>query len=190
MAYDSTTKLVHDLTEALEGSVPRKLHVEVMSALNRCREMIGTLAAVLVETDKEQKHGELMLEAKLYANVLNGYFDQEGPRFGFHDITHGFNPREYLIDKGVIKREPLKVDRGDEVKAAAVKAAERAREIRKEQADHRAHKFSQIQNLRVMMSEDVESLIKAIKTKSVAPTPKKRGRPLGSKNRPKPRGRR
>ena len=165
MAQYNAYRLINELTEALEGSVPRQHHTEVLTALNRCREMIGLLATVLAETDKEQKHGELMLEAKLYANILNGYFETAGRDFGFRDIKDSFNPREYLKDKGVISSEV--------VKAAAEKAEERAKELR-------VDRIARYMDRRAEKAREVDELISQITRK-----PKKRGRPIGSKNKPK-----
>lgn len=153
MTQYNAYRIIREVTEALEGSVPRQHYVEALNALNRCREMIGGLAAVIVAIDKEQKHGELMLEAKLYANILNGYFEQEGARFGFRDISNGFDPREYLADKGVIKSaNPTRIAMEEQF------AAERKRK-----------------------REEFDALIAEIDGKPK----RRRGRPIGSKNKPK-----
>ena len=171
MAHYKPYKIIEEVTEALTGSVPRKHYNEVLAALSRCREMIANLATVVAEIDKEQKHGELMLEAKLYASIIGGFFEEahrEPFETNWADIKNGFNPREYLKDKGVIKPD---------LKDAAAKAEARAKELREQAIKKRAWTPP---NLRVMVSEEAEALIAQITRK-----PKKRGRPIGSKNKPK-----
>lgn len=174
MAHYNAHRLIEEVTEALTGSVPRKHYNEVLAALSRCREMIANLATVVAEIDKEQKHGELMLEAKLYASIIGGLFSEahRGPfETNWADIKSGFNPREYLKDKGVIKP-----DLKESLKKAAVEAEELAKELTKSTNYIIGKRKAQ----RAEYEQKVNELIAQITRK-----PKKRGRPIGSKNKPK-----
>jgi len=93
--------LINQLEKALINSVPARRHNDVLAALKRCQELIGRLATTIVDLDREQKHGDLMFEAKLYANVLTGFF--EGPGGEWFDLSKGYDPRDYLATKGIIK---------------------------------------------------------------------------------------
>ena len=93
--------LIKELEEALTNSVPARRHNDVLAALKRCQELLGRLATTLADLDVNQSHSDLMFEAKLYANVLTGFF--EGPGGEWFDLTKGYDPREYLAGKGVIK---------------------------------------------------------------------------------------
>ena len=101
MTRPNNTRLIMDLTDALNGSIPERRHNDVLAALKRCQELLGRLATTLADLDVNQSHSDLMFEAKLYANVLTGFF--EGPGGEWFDLTKGYNPREYLAGKGVIK---------------------------------------------------------------------------------------
>jgi hypothetical protein len=109
MSQYNPYKIIREITEALEGfrnTVSQREHNDILAALKRCQELIGRLASTIVDLDVQQKHNELMLEAKLYANILSGFFEEanrEPYETNFADIKSGFNPREYLKDKGVIK---------------------------------------------------------------------------------------
>jgi hypothetical protein len=171
----SPYEIIRDVTEALEGSVPRRDHIEVLNALKRCQEMIGSLANVIVKLDKEQFFNELMLEAKLYANILGGFFD--GPGRDFIDIKDNFDPREYLKDKGVIKQPlmvPITVESKEDYIARLRKehqdSIERAARLKRRQA---------MQEIGDKIAADLGIIQPAPASK------KKRGRPIGSKNKSK-----
>ena len=101
MTKHNHVQLIQNITEALLDSVPKRRHEDVLGALKRCQELIGNLSAAVLDLDKQRMHGELMIEAKLYANVLSGFFDDAGR--DWLDLEKGYNPRDYLTSKGVIK---------------------------------------------------------------------------------------
>lgn len=174
MPIYSPYETIRRVTEALEGSVPRRNHIEVLNALRRCQEMIGGLANAIVQLDKDEKHGELMLEAKLYANIISGFFE-DGPGRDFIDIKDNFDPNEYLKGKGVI-REPLMVPITIESKEDYI-----AR-LRKEHQESMERAF-RLKRRRAM--QEIGDKI-AADLGIIEPAPKKkRGRPAGSKNKPK-----
>lgn len=101
MTRPNNTRLLMDLTDALNGSVPERRHNDVLAALKRCQELLGRLATTIADLDVDHSHSDLMFEAKLYANVLTEFFgDVDRDWF---DLTKGYDPREYLVNKGVIK---------------------------------------------------------------------------------------
>ena len=110
-------RLIKELEEALNNSVPARRHNDVLAALKRCQELIGNLAATVADLDKSHRHGELMIEAKLYANVLSGFFDDAGR--DWLDLEKGYNPRDYLTSKGAIKStNPTRVQMEEQFVAA------------------------------------------------------------------------
>lgn len=110
-------RLIKELEEALNNSVPARRYNDVLAALKRCQELIGNLAATVDDLDKGHRHGELMIEAKLYANVLAGFFDDA--KSDWYDLAKGYNPRDYLTDKGAIKStNPTRVQMEEQFVAA------------------------------------------------------------------------
>ena len=146
-------RLIKELEEALNNSVPARRHNDVLAALKRCQELIGSLAATVADLDKGHRHGELMIEAKLYANVLAGFFDDA--KSDWYDLAKGYNPRDYLTDKGAIKSTNPNIA---EVVKPVIEVVPVHEYINKLRAEHGRG---------------------PIKPAS------KRGRPVGSKNKPK-----
>ena len=138
--YDAQ-KLILNITDALANSVPKRNYNDVLTALKRCQEMIGKLSSIVVDLDHDQRHGEIMLEAKLYANVLGGFFDDMN--LDFFDLRKGYDPRQYLKDKGVILSAGVTMSKEDYV---------------------------------ARLRDQLGSV----------PPKRRRGRPAGSKNKPKP----
>jgi hypothetical protein len=99
--------LIAELEAALKDTVPEKRYNDVITALKRCQELIGNLAATVADLDKQHMHGDLMFEAKLYANVLDGFFGEKDMSITqWMDIGKGYNPYAHLTDKGVLKTTP------------------------------------------------------------------------------------
>ena len=65
--YERHNKLIAEITEALEHSVPIKHHAEVLAALRRAQELLGRVAPYV-------KNTALSEEAKLTAHILDGFF--------------------------------------------------------------------------------------------------------------------
>jgi hypothetical protein len=158
-------KLILNITDALANSVPKRDYNDVLTALKRCQEMIGKLSSVLVDLDADQKHGELMLEAKLYANVLGGFFDDMN--LDFFDLRKGYDPREYLKNKGVIKHP-----------TPSITVESRDSYIARLRLEHEAS-MDRLAKARAKEAQDIIVAQLAIKKRG-------RGRPIGSKNKPKP----
>lgn len=184
MTQHNHTRLILDLTEALRGSVTKRRHDDVLAALKRCQELIGNLSIVVLDLDTKNQHGELMLEAKLYANVLAGFFNDVDR--DWLDLTKGYNPRDYLTTKGAIKStNPTRI-KMEEKFAADRKAQEthinqliaendRKREARKVGATTRA----------LIKAGAPKHLLVDAYIKPLIEPASKRGRPTGSKNKPK-----
>jgi hypothetical protein len=165
MTKHNHVQLIQDVTEALLGSVPKRRHEDVLGALKRCQELIGRLSAAVLDLDRRQMYGDLMIEAKLYANVLDGFFgEKEMSITQWMDIGNGYNPYAHLTDKGVLKATPS---------AAEKRLADLKLDFPQQDID------------------ELDQLIADI-DRAMAPTPLKsplvrapRGRPVGSKNKPK-----
>jgi hypothetical protein len=225
-------RLIKELEEALNNSVPARRHNDVLAALKRCQELIGNLAATVADLDKSHRHGELMIEAKLYANVLSGFFDDAGR--DWLDLEKGYNPRDYLTSKGAIKStNPTRVQMEEQFVAARkaqqaeidrlIAENDRKREARKAK---RASKAKTLPPLPALTPENADKWIAEMRDRRAAtilsrsdlmPSSKplggpvvevgplheyvnklraehgrgpikpasKRGRPVGSKNKPK-----
>jgi hypothetical protein len=107
MTKHNHVQLIQNITEALLGSVPQRRHEDVLGALKRCQELIGRLSAAVLDLDRRQAYGDLMIEAKLYANVLDGFFgEKEMSITQWMDISKGYNPYAHLTDKGILKATP------------------------------------------------------------------------------------
>jgi hypothetical protein len=173
MSQYNPYRIIREITEALEGfqdTVSQRQYNDVLGALRRSQEMIGKLSAAVLELDKDHRHGELMIESKLYANVLAGFFDEKNMSMEqWFDLGKGYNPYEHLTDKGVLKRPARKEP---ELVANPVEFSK---------TDWAMERAKHLRRLRVMKAtEEIE--------KALAPAPapaKKRGRPIGSRNRPK-----
>jgi hypothetical protein len=107
MTKHNHVQLIKNITEALLDSVSKRRHEDVLGALKRCQELIGNLSAAVLDLDRRQAYGDLMLEAKLYANVLDGFFGEKDMSITqWMDIGKGYNPYAHLTDKGVLKTTP------------------------------------------------------------------------------------
>jgi len=174
--------LIKQLEEALTNSVPARRHNDVLAALKRCQELIGRLASTIADLDEDHNHSDLMFEAKLYANVLTGFF--EGPGGEWFDLSKGYDPRDYLATKGVIKAAapPRPVNE------TRVKMEEKFAADRKAKKDEIDRLLSELEWKRAQQKLKREQRKAATLVESVKPKPK-RGRPAGSKNKPKTGGR-
>jgi len=167
--------LIKELEEALTNSVPARRHNDALAALKRCQELIGRLATTIEDLDVRHAHSDLMFEAKLYANVLGGFFDEkEMSATQWMDVGKGYNPREYLADKGVIK--PINPTR--------VKMEEQFAAFRQAKQDEINQILSDLEWKRAQQKLKRAQRKAATLVEPVKPKPK-RGRPAGSKNKPK-----
>lgn len=239
MSKHNHTRLILDLTEALNGSVPERNHNDALAALRRCQEMIANLANTVCSLDASGSYKELVSEASLYANILSGSLGESGIHAdGWVDITKGYDPYKHLADKGVITKpkttrelmeEKWKADRQAQQAEIDRLIAEndRKREARKAK---RASKAKALPPLPALTPENVDEWLAAMREKRAAailslsdlmrsPKPRvkrslaevvevgplheyvnklraehgrgpikpasKRGRPVGSKNKPK-----
>lgn len=177
-------RLIKELEEALNNSVPARRHNDVLAALKRCQELIGNLAATVADLDMGHRHGELMIEAKLYANVLSGFFDDAGR--DWLDLEKGYNPRDYLTSKGVIKStNPTRIKM--EEKFAADRKAQEAhinQLIAENDRKREARKVSATTRALIKAGAPKHLLVDAYIKPLIEPA-SKRGRPAGSKNKPK-----
>jgi hypothetical protein len=197
--------LIKQLEEALTNSVPARRHNDVLAALKRCQELIGRLATTIVDLDREQKHGDLMFEAKLYANVLTGFF--EGPGGEWFDLSKGYDPRDYLATKGIIKaaaassrpvnetraqmEEKFAADRKakqDEINRILTDLEWKRAQRKLKRAQDRLAKETEAIAMPTIEVEPVHVYVNKLRAEHglgpVKPA-SKRGRPLGSKNKPK-----
>ena len=172
MTQHNHTRLILDLTEALRGSVTKRRHDDVLAALKRCQELIGNLSIVVLDLDTKNQHGELMLEAKLYANVLAGFFNDVDR--DWLDLTKGYNPRDYLTTKGVIKAP----------NPTRIKMEEKFAADRKAQEDEINRIISDLEwkKAQKTLKRAKRSLVEVVTPIKPA---SKRGRPIGSKNKRK-----
>jgi hypothetical protein len=235
MSKHNHTRLIMDLTEALNGTVPERNHNDALAALRRCQEMIANLANTVCSLDASGSYKELVSEASLYANILSGALGESGIRAdGWVDITKGYDPYKHLADKGIIAKpkttrelmeEKWKADRQAQQAEIDRLIAEndRKREARKAK---RASKAKTFPPLPVLTQETVDEWLAVMKDRRAAAIlslsdlmplsepPKgpvvevvsrheyinklraehgrgpikpasKRGRPVGSKNKPK-----
>ena len=89
--------IIHQVTEALENTVPTRDYVAVLQALKRCQELLAEYS-VHVTTEDIQK------DMRTYAESLNCLFDDiSNYRGSYFDITKGYNPVAHLTKLGVIK---------------------------------------------------------------------------------------
>ena len=173
-AYVPAT-LIKELEEALTNSVPARRHNDVLAALKRCQELIGRLASTIEDLDVRHAHSDLMFEAKLYANVLGGFFDEKDTALvKWTDVSKGYNPREYLADKGVIKP----------VNPTRVKMEEQFAADRKAQENEINRLLSELEWKKAQQKLKRAQRKATTLVEPVKPKPK-RGRPAGSKNKPK-----
>ena len=194
MTKHNHTRLIMDLTEALRESVPKRDHNDVLAALKRCQEMIGKLSTVVLDLDASHQHGELMMEAKLYANVLTGFFD--GSTRDWFDLAKGYNPRDYLTDKGAIKStNPTRVQMEEQFVAdRKAKKDEIDRLLSDLEWKRAQRKLKQAQrNIGKVVKPVIEvgplheyiNKLRAEHGRGPIKSASKRGRPVGSKNKPK-----
>lgn len=172
MTKHNNFQLIQNVTEALLDSVPNRRHEDVLAALKRCQEMIGKLASTVVDLDTGREHGELMLEAKLFANVLAGFFDDA--KSDWYDLAKGYNPRDYLTDKGAIKS----------TNPTRIKMEEKFVADRKAKKDEIDRLLSDLEWKRAQrkLKQAQRNIAEVVKPAV------KRGRPVGSKNKPKTGG--
>ena len=194
MTKHNNFQLIQNVTEALLDSVPNRRHEDVLAALKRCQEMIGKLASTVVDLDTGREHGDLMLEAKLYANVLAGYFgDADGDWF---DLTKGYNPRDYLTDKGAIKStNPTRIQMEEKFVAdRKAKKDEIDRLLSDLEWKRAQRKLKQAQRsiaevvepvIEVGPAHEYINKLRAEHGRGPIKPASKRGRPVGSKNKPK-----
>jgi hypothetical protein len=201
MTHNNYTRLIYDLTDALRESVPARRHYAALAALKRCQELLGRLASSIADLDEDHNHSDLMFEAKLYANVLTGFF--EGPGGEWFDLSKGYDPRDYLANKGVIKtaapvnetrvkmEEKFAADRKakqDEIdrilsdlewKRAQQKLKREQRKLKKET------EAVTLPKIEVMPVHEYVNKLRAEHGLGPVKPASKRGRPVGSKNKPK-----
>ena len=197
--------LIKQLEEALTNSVPARRHNDVLAALKRCQELIGRLASTIADLDEDHNHSDLMFEAKLYANVLTGFF--EGPGGEWFDLSKGYDPRDYLANKGVIK--PAAPVNETRVKMEEKFAADR--KAKKDEIDRLLSELEwkraqqKLKRAKRSLAEVVEprplpiieigpaheyiNKLRAEHGRGPIKPASKRGRPAGSKNKPKTGGR-
>lgn len=95
--YERNSRLIQELTETLEHSVPLKHHVEVLAALRRSQELLSRVAPYV-------RNKAMSEEARTASALLNGFFwDVDNHPSAFFDISNGFDPRAYLKAKGILK---------------------------------------------------------------------------------------
>ena len=187
-------RLIKELEEALNNSVPARRYNDVLAALKRCQELIGNLAATVDDLDKNHRHGELMIEAKLYANVLAGFFDDAGR--DWLDLEKGYNPRDYLTSKGAIKStNPTRVQMEEQFVAARKAKKEEIDRLLSDLEWKRARrKLKQAQRniaevvkpvIEVGSAHEYINKLRAEHGRGPIKPASKRGRPTGSKNKPK-----
>jgi hypothetical protein len=187
-------RLIKELEEALNNSVPARRHNDVLAALKRCQELIGNLAATVADLDKSHRHGELMIEAKLYANVLAGFFDDA--KSDWYDLAKGYNPRDYLTDKGAIKStNPTRVQMEERfVAERKAKKDEIDRLLSDLEWKRAKRKLKQAQRnigevvkpvIEVGPAHEYINKLRAEHGRGPIKPASKRGRPAGSKNKPK-----
>jgi len=173
-AYVPAT-LIKELEEALTNSVPSRYYSDAITALKRCQEIIGRLAATIEDLDVYHEHSDLMFEAKLYANILGGLFNEKDTALvKWTDVSKGYNPREYLADKGVIKP----------VNPTRVKMEEQFAADRKAQENEINRLLSELEWKKAQQKLKRAQRKATTLVEPVKPKPK-RGRPAGSKNKPK-----
>ena len=194
MTKHNHVQLIQNITEALLDSVPKRRHEDVLGALKRCQELIGNLSAAVLDLDKQRMHGELMIEAKLYANVLSGFFDDAGR--DWLDLEKGYNPRDYLTSKGAIKStNPTRVQMEEQFVAARKAKKEEIDRLLSDLEWKRARrKLKQAQrNIAEVVKPVIEvgpaheyiNKLRAEHGRGPIKPASKRGRPVGSKNKPK-----
>jgi len=187
-------RLIKELEEALNYSVPARRHNDVLAALKRCQELIGNLAATVADLDKSHRHGELMIEAKLYANVLAGFFDDA--KSDWYDLAKGYNPRDYLTDKGAIKStNPTRVQMEERfVAERKAKKDEIDRLLSGLEWKRAKRKLKQAQRnigevvkpvIEVGPAHEYINKLRVEHGRGPIKPASKRGRPVGSKNKPK-----
>jgi hypothetical protein len=187
-------RLIKELEEALNNSVPARRYNDVLAALKRCQELIGNLAATVADLDKGHRHGELMIEAKLYANVLAGFFDDA--KSDWYDLAKGYNPRDYLTDKGAIKStNPTRVQMEEKFIADRKAKKEEIDRLLSDLEWKRAkRKLKQAQrNIGEIVKPVIEvgpvheyiNKLREEHGRGPIKPASKRGRPVGSKNKPK-----
>jgi hypothetical protein len=193
--------LIAELEEALTNSVPARRYDDVLAALRRCQELIGRLASTIEDLDVRHAHSDLMFEAKLYANVLDGFFDEKDRAIGqWMDIGNGYNPREYLADKGVIKPvNPTRVKMEEQFAADRKAKQEEVDRILSDlewKRDQRKLKRAQdrlaketksvtMPTIEVGPLHEYVNKLRAEHGRGPIKPASKRGRPVGSKNKPK-----
>ena len=194
MTKHNHVQLIQNITEALLDSVPKRRHEDVLGALKRCQELIGNLSAAILDLDKQRMHGELMIEAKLYANVLAGFFDDA--KSDWYDLAKGYNPRDYLTDKGAIKStNPIRVQMEEKFVAdRKAKKDEIDRLLSNLEWKRAQRKLKQAQRnigkivkpvIEVGPAHEYINKLRAEHGRGPIKPASKRGRPVGSKNKPK-----
>jgi len=200
MPKHNHTRLIMDLTDALRGSVPERDHNDALAALKRCQEMIANLANTVCSLDASGSYKELVSEASLYANILSGILGERGINAdGWVNISKGYDPYKYLADKGVtpkpkstrqLMEEKWEADR----KAQEDKINQQLSELEWKQAQQRLKRElreAQKTKPRPVPIIDFEPFpdyinrLRAEQGLDPIMTSAKRGRPTGSKNKPK-----
>jgi hypothetical protein len=138
-----------------------------------------------------------MFEAKLYANVLGGFFDErEMSSAQWVDIKKGYNPRKYLADKGVIKPvNPTRVKMEEQFAAFRQAKQDEINQILSDLEWKRAQrKLKRAQRtvagvikpvIEVGPVHEYINKLRAEHGRGPIKPASKRGRPVGSKNKPK-----
>jgi len=186
-----------DLTEALNGSVPERKHNDALAALRRSQEMIANLANTVCSLDASGSYKELVSEASLYANILSGVLGESGIRAdGWVDITKGYDPYRHLADKGVIPKPKTTRELMEErfVAERKTKKEEIDRLLSDLEWKHAQRKLKQAQrNIAEVVKPVIEvgpaheyiNKLRAEHGRAPIKPASKRGRPVGSKNKPK-----
>ena len=187
MTKHNYTRLIMDLTEALNGSVPERKHNDALAALRRSQEMIANLANTVCSLDASGSYKELVSEASLYANILSGVLGESGIRAdGWVDITKGYDPHRHLANKGVIPKPKTTRELMEEKWQADRKAqqAEIDRLIAEHDRKRNARKVSAT-TMALIKAGAPKHLLKDAFVQPLIEPSAKRGRPVGSKNKSK-----
>tara|TARA_R110000822_G_scaffold143954_7_gene282503 strand:+ start:3158 stop:3820 length:663 start_codon:yes stop_codon:yes gene_type:complete len=192
--------LIKELEEALTNSVPSRYYSDAITALKRCQEIIGRLAATIEDLDVRHAHSDLMFEAKLYANVLGGLFNEKDTALvKWTDVGKGYNPREYLADKGVIKPvNPTRVKMEEQFAAFRQAKQNEINQILLDLEWKRAQQKLKREQRKIAKAEPLAgpvievgpaheyiNKLRAEHGRGPIKPASKRGRPAGSKNKPK-----
>ena len=194
-ATEAHLKRLEDALDiAYKTTVPKRKLDDALGALRRCQELLGRLAATIEDLDVRHAHSDLMFEAKLYANVLAGFFDDA--KSDWYDLAKGYNPRDYLTDKGAIKStNPTRVQMEERfVAERKAKKDEIDRLLSDLEWKRAKRKLKQAQRnigevvkpvIEVGPAHEYINKLRAEHGRGPIKPASKRGRPAGSKNKPK-----